>query len=40
MLNQMFDPLAALRSDDGPDFDVFVWGTVFLDMIFAGMPST
>lgn len=39
MLNQMFDPLAALRSDDGPDFDVFVWGTVFLDMIFAGMPS-
>lgn len=39
MLNQMFDPLAGHRNDAGPEFDVFVWGTVFLDMIFAGMPN-
>ena len=35
-----FDPLAARRTAAGPDLDVFVWGTVFLDMIFAGLPAT
>ena len=34
-----FDPLAGLRTGDGPDFDVFLWGTVFLDIIFAGLPG-
>jgi len=34
-----FDPLAGVRADDSPQFDVFVWGTVFLDLIFAGLPS-
>ncbi len=34
-----FDPLAARRTAAGPDLDVFVWGTVFLDMIFAGLPA-
>ncbi|GAB3052431.1 PfkB family carbohydrate kinase [Intrasporangium mesophilum] len=37
--NHTFDPLAARRSAADPDLDVFVWGTVFLDMIFAGLPS-
>ena len=37
--NQAFDPLAGRRSDAGPDLDLFVWGTVFLDMIFAGLPN-
>ncbi|MEO7397069.1 MAG: PfkB family carbohydrate kinase [Ilumatobacteraceae bacterium] len=35
----MFDPLADQRRVDSPQFDVFVWGTVFLDIIFAGLPS-
>ncbi len=38
-LHHTFDPLAALRRPDEPSLDVFVWGTVFLDMIFAGLPS-
>lgn len=33
------DPLAHLRSDDGPTFDVFLQGMVFLDMIFTGLPG-
>jgi len=33
------DPLAGRRTDADPDLDVFLWGTVFLDMIFAGLPS-
>ncbi len=33
-----YDPLAAIRGDGGPDLDVFIWGTVFLDIIFADMP--
>jgi len=37
-LHHTFDPLAALRRPDEPSLDVFVWGTVFLDMIFAGLP--
>ena len=39
MPNHAFDPLASQRADDAPEFDVFVWGTVFLDIIFAGMPQ-
>ncbi|MER7072978.1 PfkB family carbohydrate kinase [Terrabacter sp. NPDC000476] len=37
--NLSFDPLASHRTDDEPGLDVFVWGTVFLDMIFAGLPN-
>ena len=39
MPHNAFDPLAARRTAGGPDFDVFVWGTVFLDIIFAGIPT-
>jgi sugar/nucleoside kinase (ribokinase family) len=38
----MYDPLAGQRSPDGPDgpeFDVFVWGTVFLDIILTGLAA-
>ncbi|RCG23142.1 carbohydrate kinase family protein [Streptomyces diacarni] len=31
------DPLAALRSDGGPETDVFLTGTVFLDIVFTGL---
>ncbi|WP_425470930.1 carbohydrate kinase family protein [Streptomyces armeniacus] len=31
------DPLAAVRQDEGPDVDVFLTGTVFLDIIFTGL---
>jgi sugar/nucleoside kinase (ribokinase family) len=31
------DPLAALRGDGGPEQDVFLTGTVFLDIIFTGL---
>lgn len=31
------DPLAALRGDGGPAQDVFLTGTVFLDIIFTGL---
>ena len=34
---QVYDPLASLRVDGAPDVDVFVWGTVFLDVIFTGL---
>lgn len=34
-----FDPLASLRTPESPEFDVFLWGTVFLDIIFAGLPG-
>src|SRR6478735_4702588 len=37
-LDHTFDPLAALRRPDEPSLAVFVWGTVFLDMIFAVLP--
>jgi sugar/nucleoside kinase (ribokinase family) len=33
-----YDPLAGRRTAADPEVDVFVWGTVFLDMIFAGLP--
>lgn len=39
MPENTFDPLAARRAPDAPDVDVFVWGTVFLDIIFAGLPT-
>lgn len=31
------DPLAALRDPDGPAYDVFLTGTVFMDIIFTGL---
>lgn len=31
------DPLASLRTPDDPPFDVFLSGTVFLDIIFTGL---
>ncbi|MEQ4207161.1 carbohydrate kinase family protein [Actinopolymorpha sp. B17G11] len=33
------DPLAVLRTADDPPFDVFVSGTVFLDIIFTGLGA-
>lgn len=37
MPSQTFDPLAPLRREGDPDVDVFVWGTVFLDIIMTGL---
>ncbi|KGN34862.1 sugar kinase [Knoellia sinensis KCTC 19936] len=34
-----FDPLASLRRADDPEVDVFVQGTVFLDIIFTGLKA-
>ena len=34
-----FDPLGARRAPDAPNVDVFLWGTVFLDLVFAGLSS-
>ncbi|WP_406675339.1 PfkB family carbohydrate kinase [Nonomuraea sp. N2-4H] len=36
---QAYDPLAGERSPDAPQFDVFLAGTVFLDIIFTGLPA-
>lgn len=38
---ERFDPLAATRGEpgEGPEFDVFLHGMVFLDIIFTGMPA-
>lgn len=33
------DPLAALRGPDDPPWDVFLTGTVFLDIVFTGLDS-
>ncbi|MFE9250287.1 carbohydrate kinase family protein [Streptomyces sp. NPDC007088] len=33
------DPLAAIRSAEGPPCDVYLTGTVFLDIIFTGLDS-
>jgi sugar/nucleoside kinase (ribokinase family) len=33
------DPLAAIRSADDPPWDVYLTGTVFLDIIFTGLDS-
>ncbi|MFH0244406.1 PfkB family carbohydrate kinase [Streptomyces sp. HK10] len=35
----MLDPLAALRTPDDPPCDVYLTGTVFLDIIFTGLDS-
>lgn len=34
-----YDPLAHLRTPGGPEFDVFLWGTVFLDIVFTGLDA-
>ncbi len=39
MPHHTFDPLGARRSPGAPEVDVFVWGTVFLDLVFAGLSS-
>jgi sugar/nucleoside kinase (ribokinase family) len=39
MPHHSFDPLASRRTADAPGVDVFLWGTVFLDLIFAGIPT-
>ncbi|KAB8189907.1 carbohydrate kinase family protein [Nonomuraea phyllanthi] len=36
---QAYDPLAGERTPGGPQFDVFLAGTVFLDIIFTGLPA-
>ncbi|NGO67663.1 sugar kinase [Streptomyces sp. SB3404] len=36
---QWFDPLAALRAAGDPEWDVYLTGTVFLDIIFTGLDS-
>ena len=33
-----FDPLAGRRAAADPACDVLLWGTVFLDIIFTGLP--
>ena len=38
-VDQTYDPLASLRRADDPEFDVFVQGTVFLDIIFTGLQA-
>jgi sugar/nucleoside kinase (ribokinase family) len=35
----LFDPLASLRNDDDPEFDVFLTGTVFFDIVFIGLEA-
>jgi sugar/nucleoside kinase (ribokinase family) len=35
-----YDPLAERRRADDPQFDVFVYGTVFLDIVFTGLAGT
>ncbi|MFI6497788.1 carbohydrate kinase family protein [Nonomuraea typhae] len=35
----MYDPLAQRRSPEGPQFDVFLAGMVFLDIVFTGLPA-
>src|SRR5882724_10728205 len=34
-----YDPLGGSRSPDDPDIDVFLSGTVFLDIVFTGLPK-
>ncbi|MCG5217973.1 carbohydrate kinase family protein [Streptosporangium sp. KLBMP 9127] len=36
---QAYDPLADQRTPQGPQFDVFLAGTVFLDIVFTGLPA-
>lgn len=35
--DERYDPLADRRGADDPPFDVSLWGTVFLDIIFTGL---
>jgi len=37
--DQVYDPLASLRGVGDPEVDVFVQGTVFLDIIFTGIAA-
>lgn len=39
MPDPTYDPLAGLRGPGTPDFDVFLWGTVFLDIIFTDLAE-
>ncbi|GII80555.1 sugar kinase [Sphaerisporangium rufum] len=39
MSAQAYDPLATIRAPGGPEFDVFTAGTVFLDIVFTGLPA-
>lgn len=39
MPSSRFDPLAALRGQGRPEVDLFVHGTVFLDIIFTGLAK-
>ncbi|TDO46194.1 sugar/nucleoside kinase (ribokinase family) [Kribbella sp. VKM Ac-2527] len=39
MPDTTYDPLAGQRGPGGAEFDVFVWGTVFLDIIFTGLAD-
>lgn len=39
MPDTIYDPLAKQRGADGPEFDLFLCGTVFLDIIFTGMSA-
>ncbi len=34
-----YDPLASCRIEDGPEFDLLLCGTVFLDIIFTGLEA-
>ncbi|MET8156891.1 PfkB family carbohydrate kinase [Sphaerisporangium sp. NPDC005289] len=36
---QAYDPLADQRGPEGPEFDVFTAGTVFLDIVFTGLQA-
>ncbi|WP_338678254.1 PfkB family carbohydrate kinase [Streptomyces sp. SCSIO 30461] len=38
-MEEQVDPLRHLRADDDPGCDVFLTGTVFLDIIFTGLDS-
>lgn len=39
MSGAAYDPLASSRTPDGPEFDVFLYGMVFLDIVFTGLES-
>ncbi|MEU4226730.1 PfkB family carbohydrate kinase [Nonomuraea sp. NPDC026600] len=39
MSAQAYDPLTDQRTPEGPQFDVFLAGTVFLDIVFTGLPA-
>lgn len=39
MPNTTYDPLASQRTASSPEFDVLLWGTVFLDIVFTGLSA-